>query len=887
MHLFNINNTSRSIRAVFIFAFAVVFIACGSAYALTADPMDISVGARGMGMGDAYVGVAENAETIFVNPAGLGDISSLKLTSMYTSLFDEVNYTVISGAYPISDDLGTIGAGVISQATGNIPLYDNLGTFKGNGSYGENVLFVSQGVNLGKTLIPSAKDVYGGYTVKYVSNSASGKGTTDLSGSGFSADLGLLYKPKGYMSYGLSLQNILAGTMDYANGENDTIDSAMKLGAKASLMGDASDGGALYQSDANLDLAMDVDMGIRGEVPGTLHAGVEYQPQLGANINKMLTLRAGVNQIPAPNGNISNLTLGLGFDYQGFEFNYAYSPIYADIPNTSSQFFSISYVGVPMAMKPVEEKPIAVKPVVAPVAVAPVVEQGPMISQLTPEDKAFTTSSVIPITGKVSNPARIAKLQINTADVKIADDGTFAMNVPVSTTGKHLETVIATDINGKTEEHLVRVVRLTKFADVPEGYWAVAPIEKLATKGLIEGYPSGAFMPDRALSRAELAALLVKSKGIEPPPSVSTNVFSDIAPSHWAARYVKEALNMGLVRGYPDGTYRPNNRITRAEGVAVMARFGELPMQASLNTPSYPDLTASYWGTPFIESAKTAGMLDYIDGHNFEPRRELTRAEAVSMLSKTQYAKASADTLTDWTVGFAPEITAPLVAENVIQNSEPSSGTAGMPVAGGGDIVPAPGKQVQLKGYADVGNGSFAKDSIKYLATAGVMTGYPDGTFKPGRVVTRAELAALLVKAKSLPASSTYNGGFSDVPKDFWAAQYIKASVDAGYLSGRAARKFEPNKAATRAEAVAALIKFDNAQIPLNLVEGPFPDMTAKEWSSRYVAAAKDSGMLGYLQGQNFEAKRPVTRAELAELLANTKFGQAKVQQMKAASAFQ
>ncbi len=872
-----------------MFAFAVVFIACGSAYALTADPMDLSVGARAMGMGSAYVGVAQNAETVFINPAGLGEVSSLKLTSMYTSLLDEVNYTVISGAYPISDDLGSVGVGVISQATGSIPLYNIYGTSEGNGSYGENVFFVSQGVNLGKNLIPSAKDVYGGYTIKYITNSASGKGgASDLSGSGVAADLGLLYKPKGYMSYGLSLQNIIAGAMTYPDGEDDTIDSAMKIGAEAALMGDASDGGALYQSDANLNLAMDCDMGIRGEVPGTLHVGVEYQPQLGANINKMLTLRAGVNQIPAPDGNLSNITLGLGFNYQGIEFNYAYSPEFTDIPGSSSQYFSISYVGMPMAMKPVEEKPVAVKPaVVAPVAVAPVVENGPMISELTPEDKAFTTSSVIPIKGKVSNPASIAKLQINTADVKIADNGEFAMNVPVSTTGKHLETVIATDINGKTEEHTIRIVRLTKFADVSDDYWAAAPIEKLATKGLIEGYPSGAFMPDRALSRAELAALLVKSKGIEPPPPVSTNVFGDIAPSHWAARYVKEALDLGLVKGYPDGSFRPNNRITRAEGVAVMARFGELPTQASLSTPPYPDLSASYWGSPLIASAKTAGMLDYIDGNNFEPRRELTRAEAVSMLSKTQYAKASADNLTDWTVGFAPEVTSPLVAENVIQNSEPTSGTAGMPVAGGGDIVPAPGKQVQLKGYADVGEGAFAKDSIKYLATAGLMTGYPDGTFKPNRVVTRAELAALLVKAKRLPASSTYNGGYADVSRDYWAAQYIKTAVEAGYMSGRKAGKFEPNIAATRAETVAALMKFDNAQLPLNLVAGPFPDMTAKEWSSRYVAAAKDSGMLGYLKGQNFEARKPVTRAELAELLANTKFGQAQIKQLKAASAFQ
>jgi hypothetical protein len=659
----------------------------------------------------------------------------------------------------------------------------------------------------------------------------------------------------------------------------------MKIGAKAYLMGDTLDGGALYQSDADLNLAMDYDIGIRGEVPGTLHMGVEYQPQLGANISKMLTLRAGVNQIPAPNGNISNFTLGMGFNYQGIEFNYAYSPIYADIPQTSSQFFSISYAGLPASMKPVEEKPVAVKPVVAPVAVAPVVEQGPMISQLTPEDKALTRAHAIPVKGKLSNPANIAKVEINTAGVKIAEDGTFAMNVPLSSVGKHLVTIVATDLSGKTEEHQVRVVRYVKFADVPEDYWALVPIERLATKSLIEGYPNGTFMPERALSRAELATLLVRSKGTE-PAAATGNVFSDVPASHWAARYVKVALDMGLVKGYPDGSFKPNNRITRTEGVAVMARFDQLPTQTALNSAPYPDLTASFWGTPFIASAKAAGMLEYIGNNNFEPRRELSRAEAIDIMSKTSFGKEAAANLDDWTVGFAPEITSPLMAENLIQIPE-ESGMAGRPVAGFGDIVPVPTKPMQIKSFADVGEGSFAKESIKYLATAGLMTGYPDGTFKPNRVVTRAELATLLVKAKKLAATNTYNGGYSDVSRQYWAAQYIKAAVEAGYVSGRKVGQFEPNSPATRAEAVAALVKFDNAQVPLNLVAGPFPDMSAKDWSSKYVAAAKDSGMLGYLKGQDFEAKKPVTRAELAEMLANTKYGQVQIQQLKAANAFQ
>jgi hypothetical protein len=840
------------------------------AFALTADPMDLSVGARSMGMGKAYVAVAENAETVFVNPAGLGTISSLKLGSMYTSLLDDVNYTVISGAYPMDNDSGTLGAGIINQSASDIRLYNNYGTSEGTGTYGSNVLFISHGFNLSKKYFPSTTGLYGGYTVKYFMKSAGGQGTADMAGSGYSADVALLYKPKGAISYGLTLQNILASPMNYASGQEDTIGSAAKVGTKVSLMGDTLDGGALYQNDSKVDMAFDYDIGISEKIPATLHMGVEYMPQIGVNyIDKILTLRAGVNQIPTPAGNLSSLTMGVGINYQGVEFNFAFCPSYADLPVDNDgapqnmQYFSISFVGVPVPVKPIEE-------------------MKPLISEVMPNDKILTREQAILIQGKVNSPSKIAKVEINGAGVNVTDAGSFEMNVPLSTIGKHLVTVRATDITGKEEERQVRVIRMVKFADVPENHWALTPIEQLATTGLIEGYPNGTFQPERALSRAELATLLVKSKGIE-PPAITEKTFKDMPPSHWAARYIKGALTMGLVKGYPDKTFKPNNKITRTEGVVVLTRFGDIPQPAALIAGPYPDLTARHWASPFIAAARTAGLLDYIGDNDFEPKRELTRAEAVEILSKTSYGRARLDSLLDWNVGFEPEIARPAVAAVPLPApiiGKPA-GVVGRPVAGQGATVS------QIKEFSDVPDEFWANNSIKYLATAGVMTGYPDGNFKPDRIVTRAELASILVKAKNIAVSAPYTTGYSDVSKKNWAAPYIASAVESGFLTGRKGNKFEPNRGATRAEAVSALVKFDSIELPSSLRAGPFPDMTAKEWSSKYVAAAKEAGMLEYLQGQDFEAEKSITRAELAEIIAKTKYGQAKIDQVKAAGVYE
>jgi S-layer homology domain/Glucodextranase, domain B len=850
----------KSISALVLLTVALCFLFAGTSYAITADPMDLSVGARSMGMGKAYVAVAEDSETVFINPAGLGTINSLKLGSMYTSLLDDLNYTVISGAYPLDNDSGTLGAGFINESTTGIPLYDIYGTSEGaDATYGSQVMFLAYGLDVSKKFLPSIPGIYGGTTFKYFMQSATGANTSGLNGQGFSLDLGLLYKPKtSYISYGLNFQNLLSGSMTYQNGYSEPIASGVILGTKVAVLGDVMSGASMYQSDSNLNVAFDYDMGMGYQIPGTAHLGVEYQPAIGVGgLDKMLTLRMGMNQVAAPSGNITNLTAGVGVTYQGMEFNFAYSPSVGDIPQSSSSFFSLSYVGVPQVEKKIEAAPV-------------VTSSAPLISEVTPGDRIVTKENKILVQGKVTTASNIDKVEINDAGVRVSDTGEFSMSVPLDKTGKHLIVVKATDKLGKTEEHSIRVIRLVKFADVADDHWADKPIDNLATAGLIEGYPNGTFQPERALSRAELATLLVKSKGIE-LPAVSGKVFKDVPSTHWASRYIKGALDMALVTGYPDKTFKPNNRISRQEGVVVMARFSQVTMEGTLHESPYPDLTAKNWASPYIAAAKTSGFLDYIGDKDFEPKKELTRAEACEILAKTSYGRAKIDTLYDWTVGFEMD-KQPAVAELERVTPAPSA----KPVAGKG-IIPS------VKEFSDVSDDQFASESIKYIATAGVMNGYPDNTFKPDRVVTRAELSAILVKAKGMSVDKTVATGYKDVGKKSWAAPYVKAAVDSGYMSAKGGNKFEPNRPATRAEAVAALVRFDNTSVPSDLRKGPFPDMTARDWSSKYVAAAKDAGMLGYLNGQDFEPAKSITRAELAEILAKTQYGQTKIKEIKSA----
>ena len=170
-----------------------------------------------------------------------------------------------------------------------------------------------------------------------------------------------------------------------------------------------------------------------------------------------------------------------------------------------------------------------------------------------------------------------------------------------------------------------------RFSDVPEGYWAREAIEILAEKGIIGGYPDGTFKPEKSLTRAELCSLLIKAQWIM-VSKPEKQIFSDLPPSHWAAPYIQAAVNLKLVGGYPDGTFRPSKTLNRVEGVLILSRFANLkPVRGE---SPYLDLPADYWAAPNIIAANNAGLLDYISGHNFEPQKEFSRAEAAYILLK-------------------------------------------------------------------------------------------------------------------------------------------------------------------------------------------------------------------------------------------------------------
>ena len=208
------------------------------------------------------------------------------------------------------------------------------------------------------------------------------------------------------------------------------------------------------------------------------------------------------------------------------------------------------------------------------------------------------------------------------------------------------------DIGGTVEGEWVTatVDHFTKFAaiavDVPEktapaftdiaGHWGESAIREAAARKLVTGYPDGTFRPNSEVTRAEFLVMLARALGWEVKTPTKELPFADadrIGP--WAAGAVEAALDRGVVGGYPDGAFRPDAPVTRAEMAAMIARalgFADMAGGPDALTPFADDADIPAWAKGAVESLRQLGLLQGRADGRFAPDAPLTRAEAAAVL---------------------------------------------------------------------------------------------------------------------------------------------------------------------------------------------------------------------------------------------------------------
>ena len=142
------------------------------------------------------------------------------------------------------------------------------------------------------------------------------------------------------------------------------------------------------------------------------------------------------------------------------------------------------------------------------------------------------------------------------------------------------------------------------------------------------GYTGGTFGPERNMTRAEVTTMFARllTEQIEADKTYSST-FNDVAKNCWAANYIGYMQQFGIITGYSDGSFRPDAPVTRAEFAAIASRFEKL----TEGSKSFTDVPDTYWAARYINFAATRGWVTgYSDG-TFKPENPITRAEVAAV----------------------------------------------------------------------------------------------------------------------------------------------------------------------------------------------------------------------------------------------------------------
>ncbi|QKS72400.1 S-layer homology domain-containing protein [Paenalkalicoccus suaedae] len=191
--------------------------------------------------------------------------------------------------------------------------------------------------------------------------------------------------------------------------------------------------------------------------------------------------------------------------------------------------------------------------------------------------------------------------------------------------------------------------------------------------------------------RTKYIAIILVLATILVPGATHAQSFTDINPTQFYSHEIEVFRTLNLSQGYPDGTFRPDNSLTRAEAAVFFERALSLP--PATGTTHFSDVDKTSFAYDAIQRARSATIIEGFPNGTFQPNESLTRGQMAIMLARAYSLEAT-------------------------------------------DAA-----------FIDVPSNHYAKGAIDQLAGSLITNGYPDGTFRPNTTVTRGEFAVMLIRA--------------------------------------------------------------------------------------------------------------------------------------------
>jgi S-layer homology domain len=173
----------------------------------------------------------------------------------------------------------------------------------------------------------------------------------------------------------------------------------------------------------------------------------------------------------------------------------------------------------------------------------------------------------------------------------------------------------------------------TTFSDVSSNYWAAQFIQQLSQRGVIAGFPDGSFRPEEAVTRAQFAAMV--NKAFQKAQQRSPISFTDVPSNYWASSAIGQAYTIGFLSGYPGNRFEPNEAIPRQQVLVSLANgLGYTPINTESTLQSFDDGSkiASYARSPIAAATEKQIVVNYPNVKFLNPTAIATRAQVAAFI---------------------------------------------------------------------------------------------------------------------------------------------------------------------------------------------------------------------------------------------------------------
>lgn len=264
------------------------------------------------------------------------------------------------------------------------------------------------------------------------------------------------------------------------------------------------------------------------------------------------------------------------------------------------------------------------------------------LSQIAAEEEPQDVGTEVPSEEETTEPPAVTEPDSQTVTVTFMDGAEILLTqtLPVGEapqaapkTASDGSLILAWVANGKK---IADPTRVSLWQDTVYTVWKVPVLNTETHDSYINGKGEATFSPNNNLTRAEAATIvssLLKDKHL----GVCTASFSDVSAGDWYYQSVTLLSSLGILNGYEDGTFRPNQTITRAEFVTILSSFFA-PVEG---TARFQDVPATHWALKNISSANARGWINGYDDGTFRPDKTITRAEAVTVMNAVLGRSAS------------------------------------------------------------------------------------------------------------------------------------------------------------------------------------------------------------------------------------------------------